>query len=259
MPEILFDTLDAIPEGLREGASQKDGKFSINVVAKAKLDEFRDNNTALSQERDALKASVAAMQKIVGDDVAAFATTFEDMKKTAQQVADGKLKGTDAIEAEVTNRVANLKSDYERQLQAVGAEAKAYKDKAEASETKYTRSLIDRGVTNAVLAETSGALPNALTDILSRAYGVFSVDEKGELVAKDGEATIYGNDGATPMTPAEWLERLKEKAPYFFKNSGGGSASGSDNKLPGGLSGEDFDKLSGAQKLALARQAGLKK
>lgn len=259
MPEISFDTLDAIPEGLRENASQKDGKFTINVVLKSKLDEFRDNNTTLAQERDALKATTTALTAIVGDDVAAFTTSYEDMKKTAQQVADGKLKGSEAIETEVNNRVSGMKSDYERQLQAAGVETKNWKDKAEASETKFKRSLIDRGVTNAVLAETSGALPGALTDILTRAYGIFAVDDKGGLIAKDGEATIYGNDGATPMTPAEWLEKLKEQAPYFFKNSQGGGASGSDNKIPGGMSSEDFSKLSGAQQLALARAAGAKK
>lgn len=259
MPEILFDTLDAIPEGLREGATQKEGKFSINVVAKAKLDEFRDNNTALSQERDTLKASVAAMQKIVGDDVAAFATSFEEMKKTAQQVADGKLKGTEAIETEVTNRVASMKADYERQLQAAGVETKNWKDKAEASDTKFKRSLIDRGVTQAVLVETSGALTTALPDILTRAYGIFTVDDKGALVAKDGEATIYGSDGATPMTPGEWLEKLKETAPHFFKNSNGGGSSGSSNGVPNGMSSEEYGKLTGAQKLALARAAGATK
>lgn len=255
MPEIQFDTLDAIPEGLREGAKESGGKYIINVVQKAKLDEFRDNNTTLSQERDTLKASVASLTAIVGEDAAAFATELAELRTTAQKVKDGSLKGSDAIETEVTNRVASMKGDYERRLVETGKDAAEWKSKAEASDQKFRRSLIDRAVTNAVLAEASGAQPQALTDILSRAYAVFTVDDGGKLTAKDGEATIYGADGATPMTPAEWLEKLKETAPYFFKNSGGGNAGGStDSGIPGGLAAEQFDKLSGAQQLAIIRQ-----
>lgn len=260
MPEIIFDTIDAIPEGLRDGAKQVDGKHVVNVVLKAKLDEFRDNNTTLSQERDTLKASVATLSKIVGEDPSTFAAELEQLRTTAQQVKDGKLKGTDAIETEVANRVASMKGDYERRLQEASKDAVTWKDKAVAADQKFRRSLIDRSVTNAVLAEASGAQPQALPDILSRAYGVFTVDDNGTLIAKDGEATIYGADGATPMTPAEWLEKLKENAPYFFKSSNGGGAGGSQsNGIPNGMSAEDFGKLSGSEQLRLARQAGIRK
>lgn len=256
MPEIKFDSLDAIPEGLRETAKEDGGKYIINVVPKSKLDEFRDNNTALSQERDTLKASVASLTSIVGEDPATFATELAELRTTSQQVKDGKLKGSDAIETEVANRVASMKGDYERRLLEVGKDAANWKDKAEASDQKFRRSLIDRAVTNAVLAESSGAQPQALTDILARAYAVFSVDDGGKLLAKDGEATIYGADGATPMTPAEWLDKLKEQAPYFFKSSGGGNAGGNgDGGLPGGIGAEQFNNLSGAQQLAALRRS----
>lgn len=257
MPEITFDTLDAIPEGLREGAKEVGGKHIVNVVPKSKLDEFRDNNLTLSTERDGLKNTVANLSKLVGEDPAAFATELDTLRTTAQQVKDGKLKGTDAIESEVTNRVGTMKSDFERQLQEARKEVGTWKDKATDADTKFRRSLIDRAVTNAVLAEASGAQPQALMDILSRAYGVFTVDESSNLIAKDGQVTIYGADGATPLTPAEWLEKLKEQAPYFFKSSNGGGAGGSgDTKLPNGYSAEDFNKLPAAEQLRLGRKAG---
>jgi len=260
MPDIIYDTLDAVPEGLREGAKQVDGKVVVNVVLKAKLDEFRDNNVALATERDTLKTTVATLTGIVGEDPQAFTQQLEELRSTAQQVKDGKLKGTDAIEAEVNARVGSMKSDYERRLLETGRDVQTWKEKANEADTKFRRSLIDRGVTNAVLAEASGAQPQALPDILTRAYGVFQVDEKGHLIAKDGEATIYGSDGATPMTPGEWLEKLKETAPYFFKQSSGGGAGGDGNGgLPNGMGTEDFQKLSGAQQLALARKAGVRK
>jgi hypothetical protein len=260
MPEIKFDTLDAIPEGLREGAKEVDGKMVINVVPKGKLDEFRETNISLSSERDNLKNTVASLSAIVGEDPEAFQASLEEMQQITQQVKDGKLKGTDAIETEVNSRVASMKSDYERRLQEQNKETTAWKEKAVSADQKFRQSQIDRAVTNAVLAEDSGAQPQALMDILSRAYKTFVVEDDGKLVARDGEATIYGADGASPMTPKEWLEKLREEAPYFFKSSTGGGAGGSnDGKLPGGMNAEDFQKLSGSEQLKLARAQGVRK
>lgn len=258
MPEIFFDTLDLVPEDFRDIAKKNDstGKISINVVAKSKLDEFRDNNVKISTERDELKTKVEALTAILGEAAPEeFQKELAELRDVAQKVADGKLKGDDTIAQEVEKRVSQMRTDYEKRLQDAGKEAKAWEQKASAADGKFRRSVVAQAVTNAVVAEGSGADPKALPDILERAYKVFVVQDDGSLVAKDGEATIYGGDGSTPQTPAEWLGKLKETAPYFFKSSNGGGAGGNDKGgLPGGISQEEFDKLTGAQKLALARK-----
>lgn len=255
MPKITFDTLDAVPEAFRTSAKSEDGKLVIDVVETAKLNEFRDNNIKLSTERDQLNTTLESLRKIVGDDPDAFESSLAELRRVDQEVKDGKLKGSDAIAKEVDSRIGSLKADYDKQLKAANAEAAAWKDKASDAETKFKRTIVASAVTAAVLDEKSGALPNALPDILERAYRIYHVDEGDKLVARDGEATIYGSDGATPMQPGEWLEKLKESAPYFFKGSVGGGATGG-SKVPGGLSSEDFNKLSGADRLALARRSG---
>ena len=57
MPEIVFESLDKVPEGLREHAKEEEGKVKVNVVPKNKLDEFRETNIKLAQERDSLKSA----------------------------------------------------------------------------------------------------------------------------------------------------------------------------------------------------------
>lgn len=239
MPNISFDTQEAIPEGLRDLAKQVDGKFVIDVVPAGKLEEFRTNNVKLATERDELGKVVTKLKPLLGeDDVDTFIVKHGELSTVAQKVKDGSLKASDAIETEVVNRVAQMKTGFESQLSQAQQEKIAAERAREASDQRYNRSVIANAVTQAVIAADSGAMPEALNDILGRAYDVFHVDPaNGKLIAKDGDATIYGADGATPMTPKEWMVKLRAQAPYFFRNSNGGGSNGGNN--PGGSGGRD--------------------
>jgi hypothetical protein len=104
------------------------------------------------------------------------------------------------------------------------------------------------------MSKDSGANPEALPDILSRASRTFTVTEKGQVVAMDGDAVLYGADGATPMSPREWLGKVIEEAPYLSKSSAGGGAAGNrgDEKF-GGMSADEFNKLSPQRRMEIAR------
>jgi hypothetical protein len=261
MPNITFDTLDVVPDGLKEHAKKDEasGKFLVSVVPEVKLNEFRDTNVRVSQERDALGVVVQKIKPLIGDDIDAFIAQYTELATMSQQVKDGKLKASGDIEAEVLNRVASMKTGFETQLtqaqQALVAERNA---RVEAT-TKYNRSIIDQNVTQAVITPTSGANPEALNDILTRAYGVFQVQADGKLIAKDGEAIIYGVDGATPMTPMEWMTKLRVQAPYLFNQSGGGGANGGQQgggtAERGGMTKEAFNALSPEARLRIYHKA----
>ncbi len=97
----------------------------------------------------------------------------------------------------------------------------------------------------------SGVRPEALHDIATRAYALFKFED-GKMVPKSGEATIYGSDGASPMTVSEWLVKLRNEAPHYFKgNNGGGAAGGKDDKI-GGYTQAQIAAMTPQQKLALA-------
>jgi hypothetical protein len=103
-----------------------------------------------------------------------------------------------------------------------------------------------------VIAPDSGVRPEALPDVLERAYRLYKV-ENGALIPKQGEATIFGANGADPMSPAEWLVKLRDQAPHYFKgNGGGGAAGGREGEKLGGFSHAEIAKLSPEAKLALA-------
>jgi len=255
MPKINFASMDEVPEDLREVAQEENGAVTVHVVPKTKLDEFRENNIALAKERDELKDFRSRLSGAVGEkDPDTFLEELRGLRETAQKVQDGQLSASEDIQKMVDERVAQMRSDYEEQLRAANGEKNKLNTALQEADQRYRRTLVDRAVTDAVLTPNSKARPEALPDIMSRAYEVFEVQEDGRLIPKAGQATLYGADGTAPMTPAEWLDSLRRTAPYFFKDSaGGGAAAGNDAGL-GGMSRADFDKLSPSEKLKIANR-----
>lgn len=257
MPDIIFESLDKVPEGLREHAKQVEGgegKVAVNVVAKVKLDEFRDNNVKLAQERDDLKKLVSRATEIIGEDFEAGATEIETVRGVAKRVKDGELVENKGLEEALAERTRSMREGYEGQIKTVTSELQAWKQKASTADQRWKRGIVERSVTDAALDEKLGVNPKALPDIISRAHGVFHVDDSDKLIPKSGDAIVYGADGTTPMTVSEWLGKLRDEVPFMFKGSGGGGAPGSGDTKFGGLTKQDFDKLSGKQKLELANK-----
>ena len=253
MPVITFDTIDAVPAGLKEYAKTEDGKVTVNVAPSVKLDEFRNKNIELSQQLEQLGPTLARVKEIAGDDLDAFTTDLQGLRDIARRVQDGELKTNDQIESAVQDRIKAVKDGYEDNAKALRTELQAEKTKALTLEQRLNQTRIDKDVTSVVILPDSGVRPEALPDLLQRAYRLFKV-EGDKLVPKNGEATIYGANGADPMTVSEWLVKLRDEAPHYFKgNTGGGANGGKDGKV-GGFSAAEIAKMSPQQKLALANQ-----
>lgn len=261
MPELTFDKLDAIPEDLRGDAKQTDGgKFVVNVVSSKKLVEFRDNNINLSRERDELKQKYGAIAPLIGDDPTKFTAELTELRSTAQLVKDGKLKTSEAIETEVVNRSKAKTESLETQLRETAQKVQTLSEEAGGWRSKYEKSVLHQQITNVIVGKDSIANPEALPDIIARAERVFQVQPDGSIVPKQGDQVIYGSDGATPMSPKEWLTKLVAEAPYLGKPSAGGGANGGrDNgKKFGGLSEAEFNKLPPQERMRRAREAEMK-
>lgn len=253
MPDIFFDSLDQVPEGLKEVAKTNDaGKIVIKVVPQAKLDEFRDRNITVSKERDDLLAIANKAKELLGDDFDAAAASLTELRSVAQRVKDGQLVENKGLEEALTERTQKMREEMQAEIQRKALEAKQWQDKHSQTDQRLRRTFVDRAITDVVLDETSGVHPKALADILGRAYGVFEVGEDGKLTAKRGDAVLYGSDGATAMSPKEWINTLREEAPYFFKGSNGGGSSGSEGTSINGMTTAEIAKLSPEQRLQIA-------
>lgn len=264
--DLTFESIDEVPEGLRyEGLKPgEDGKVKISVVPKSRLDEFRNNNITVSQERDTFRTRAEQLAEIVGEDPEAFKADYEALKKIKQRVDDGELKVSDDVEKVVNERVAAMKDNYESLLAEERGKSKTHADRATALDTKIKQGHIERMITEACLRPDSGVRPEAIGEFVRDAVEVwvFPQDGNGDPKPMRKGSVIYGENGTDAMTPDEWVASLKKNKAHRFKGSGGGGAPGGDSAANvGNFTAEEFKKLSARQRLQIwnERQAGSKK
>lgn len=254
MPIITFKTKEAIPADLHDGVTElEDGAgFEVNLSLTSKVTEFRDNNIKLSEERDTLVNVNKEYLAIVGDDVKTFSDSLIALRKTQQSVDDGNLSENKDVEKEVTKRTESMRSGYDDQLKENAATIVELKSNVGALNSAINRNIVGNAVTAAVTATDSGVHLSAINDLITRASNRFIVED-GALIARNGEAIVYGADGTTPQSVTEWIESLKQKSPHLFIAPKGGGAGGTDKKF-GGHTEADYSKLSGKQKLEIANR-----
>jgi hypothetical protein len=252
MPSITYATKDDVPEGLREHAKEgEDGKFTVKVVAEAKLDEFRQRNVTLAQQLETLGPVVARIKTLAGDDLDAFETDLTGLRDIAKRVEDGELKTNDQIEKAVADRIKAVKDGYEANEKAERDRRVTAEGKVLTLQQRLDQTEIRSGVTNVVIHPESGVRPEALPDVLERAYKLFKVVD-GKSVPMRGESIVYGANGADPMTYAEWIVKLRDEAPHYFKGNSGGGADGGKSTKQGGFTNAEIANMSPQQKLEVA-------
>ena len=195
--------------------------------------------TKLAEETDGLKRSRDTIldekkkieKKFKGIDVEEIAPAMEFYSKNK----DAEFLKTGKLEELVEQKTSQLKADHE----AAFGEVNTALEEAQSVGTKFqglyeTKILEDEIRANALAAKV---LPEALVDIVARAKSVFSLGDEFKVEARDAEGNLLKNDKDLIVTPKNWLETLKESAPYFWPASEGaglgkgGSASDSTDNL----------------------------
>ena len=212
MFKFIVDSLDQVPEAHRAfyTKNEETGKYQLQVegaVPRAKLDEFRNNNITLTNEKKTLQEKLDTFKDI-------------DPAKYSEYKTKAELyKGDADIEEIVKNRLTAATAQHKTIVEEL-------QGRLTQTTSEYHSSLIGNEVRTAALK--AGARPDALEDITRRAAGTFSVVNGKAVIQKDGQI-VYGTDGVSPMSTLEWAKNLAKDAPYFFsENQGGrGAAPGS--------------------------------
>jgi hypothetical protein len=271
MAKWLFEDEASIPEDLKDhvekGTGEYEGKFFVNVVANAKLKDFRDTNISVRKDLEKAEGTLKTLRGALGlkedeeIDADEIGTKLGELREIAQKVADNKLQGSDAIEAEVNKRIEKMKEKFEEDKRGLSVAHGDLKRRADELERALDRKEIDASLVGVVSDDDIGVSPWAYKYIVQEAYSLFEVDrETKKLVPKRGGSVVYGESGGEPMTVKEWVDgELRKSNPEFFKKSAGGGADGGGDKSTFGYSREAFDALPAEKRLELVNNASLGK
>lgn len=211
--------------------------------------------TGLAAKRDELlgklKTATTDLKRFDGIDPDAVRTI---LSKFASDEEAGLLK------AGKIDEVLNKRTE---RMQAENAKAlKAEQEKSARSDAKASK-LAARTLSGAVkdAAIKSGALPEALEDIVLRSSGLWRLNDDGEPVAMNGDEIVLGKDGKTPLSPIEWAESLRETAAHLWPKAQGtnapGSGSGLGSRGKKSVTRATFDGMSQFDRAAHAKNGGI--
>ena len=210
-----FKDVKEIPAGDERHYIERGGEWVLDVESdgsKAKLEEFRANNIALTNQ----------LKRFEGIDPDAVRQLAEEKHKL-EEAAQIKAGEVDKVLA------ARLKAELDKVHAPVVAER-------DALHGRLTAIQIDQAVVNE--ATKRGLRATAITDITARARMTFKLVD-GVPQAFDGEKSRTGKDGVSPMTLAEWVDALVSDAPHLFEANAGGGAAGSGGGVTGNRSGKN--------------------
>lgn len=224
--------LNDVPEGYRTAYAKVGDEYVLQLDddgLAAKLSEFRDNNITLMQEKASLEKLLSSFDGFKGMD----AEQAREALDLIQKQKDNKMISEGKIEELLEQRTETMRGDFAGKTEALQAQLEKAAGQSEKYEGLYKSIVIDSQIQNAV-SGFAVVRSGAMNDILSRAKSVWTIDENGTPVAKNGDKVLYGKDGKNPMSMAEYAQNLYADANFLFEPNSGGNASGNRDTAPPG-------------------------
>ena len=208
---------------------------------------LKETNANLKDEKKVLAERLRAWEGLDADRVRAVMERLE-LDEEARLIAEGRVDEVLARRGErLTREQASLIEQRDRQIADL-------QDQLKARDEQLARRVVDDQIRAAATA--SGLLPTAVDDAVVRGQQVFGLDQDGEAVAldQDGHAEPAAIGGPR-LTPAEWLESMREVAPHWWPQSTGAGAPGATLAGEGALS-YDQAGLLNPERYVQLRRAG---
>ena len=185
----------------------------LNDGVASKITEATDGLSRKNAEILDEKKQLEQKYEGINPDEVKDAVSFYEKNKDAKFLESGK------IDELVDQKTSQLRSDHEDVLKEINGELTTAKDVGSKFQGLYeTKVLEDDLRLAAVIAKV---LPEALDDVVARAKNVFSLGEDFKTEARDKEGALLKTDNDIIVTTTNWMESLKESAPYFWPQSEG--------------------------------------
>lgn len=171
------------------------------------------------------------------------------IKERLDQDEDAKLLAEGKKNVVIEKYTERMRAAHEEALKAERERTAAEARRADA----YKGSVLD----NQIRSVTGGLHKGAVEDALLHARQIFSLDAKGNAIQLDPEGRpVLGKDGASPFSPAEWIELQRELKPHWFAVSTSGSGSSASRDASGTgktIKRSEFDRMTPIEQSTIAR------
>lgn len=178
-------------------------------------DTILNEKKELQKQFDQMKEEWSGLDPNVVKNLVARFNTDEETKL----IAEGK------FDEVLDKRTGAMKKDFESKLTAAQQRAAELEEGLGQRDQKIKGLMVEGSIRQA--AAELGLVPSAFEDAVTRAKSVFSVDDEGRLIARDGDGVVQmSRNGKDPLPVSEWLEAMKEAAPHWFPGPSGAGAGG---------------------------------
>lgn len=218
--KALYATQEEIPEAFRPLYEERGGQFHIAKIDGIKTDA---DVTRVQRALDSEKKDHATLKTnwtgFFGDKKPEDIRAILDRVPELETIAASKNINDEKLNELAETRFRSKLAPVEREVQTLKTALTA----AEQQINNYKQQEVTRTIHDGVRGEAAKlkVVDTAMEDVLMLAERVFELDEKNQLITKDGIA------GLTPgLSPSVWLTEMQQKRPHWWPASKGGGAGG---------------------------------
>jgi len=214
--KTVVDSLEAVPEALREHYTEENGSFVLAHDGNDRIKEFRDNNINLKQQTEELETKLKGFE---GIDPA----KYQELAELERQKRDKELIEKGEIDTLLNERLESVKTTYQTQIDAIKTELDT--TRGELVATKVTDTL-------KTAAANAGVRPEAMSDVVALASSNWELREGTPTLVQDGEVVLSKENVGEPMGMPEYFKSMLQDKPFYFQSSAG-SGGGSQTNARG--------------------------
>jgi hypothetical protein len=223
MPDFTFIEDSELREKVENVHKLEVDDLTVNFSNKLKSEVedavtgLKDKNSEILGEKKKLQEAIKAYEGLDAK-AAREAMEFFEKNKDAEFLKDGTMD--DLIE----KKVSALKSDHEATMGELSSKLEETSTQAKSYKNLYESKVIEDALREAALA--AKVRPEALTDIILRGRGIFSLDANKNVEARDAEGKLAKTGDDKVLTTKNWIEGLRETSPHYWPGSEGAGAFG---------------------------------
>lgn len=191
---------------------------------KAKLREFRDNNTSLQKQLESMSGELTSFKDSFGDLTREDVETIRAQTAAARDEKEAQMIKSGQIEELVALRTKDVVANINGDLKEAIHQRDQLQNRLDELEGRMGRENAVRGIEAIVDGAGLRLRPEARDDFHHRISSDWKATAEGSLMP--AREDMLGNDG-DPMSAAEYVKQLASERSYYFERPSGSNAQGS--------------------------------